>query len=101
MKKIVQVPIHPDKILNLLALGNSYFEFLIYKRKTGLEYYIEIDDIFKNIIESKGYVLEEMNLDLEGFIDCGGKLGYDFSQRDIVINPKPNHIQLEELIEIL
>ncbi|MGN1344205.1 MAG: ATP-binding protein [Traorella sp.] len=101
MKKIQKVPINTDKILNSLSITSSQFEFFIVKKYHGFEYYIDVDDIFLKLLESKGYELIESSEIFDCCFDCGGKMGYDIYQKDILFQSSKLHIQVEELIQLL
>ena len=101
MKKIINVPLNKNQALNTLVLGSDEFNFVIKKGKYGFEYYLDTNNVFLDIIQHHGYILEDADIDLEGFVDCGGKIGYDFFYKDLVMNPFPIHIQVKELLEIL
>ena len=99
MKKIINVPLNKNQALNTLVLGSDEFNFVIKKGKYGFEYYLDTNNVFLDIIQHHGYILEDADIDLEGFVDCGGKIGYDFFYKDLVMNPFPIHIQVKELLK--
>lgn len=101
MKKVKQVPLDISKNINSFIFASKFFEITFYNNNKDIEYYIDSDQEMLQLLENKGYLFEyDVFLPFD-FIDCGGKMGYSFTKRNMDIKQSSLNLDYKTIIELL
>ena len=100
MKRILQVPLQLNENINSFLLASPFFEFTLWNTQEGIQYYIHCDQEMLQLLENKGYRFEEAELSMD-FIDCGGRMGYNFTKRNIETKQSKLELDYKDFVELL